>query len=325
VAQGGHAIVETPPIAPTQGTGIDQIGEGAPIPRGVVAHYGGLPAIPELFRLQNLNLDLVTMVSVDAPPNDWSNIAPKDWLWGQYNRYLPVKATCRALMHMLNENPKGVPMDDAASKISYAACGLGDFLSALDRRYVRRREDAMAAAFPTSAISGGQGRIRFGNQFVGALKQGKLTGFPGSLRLLGCDFSKDTRLTLTSEGMAFATLENPILDTDREMATRTLSESEIQFLLEHVRALVPEETSAFISIIDGVEKGANTPDTIDAYLRERFHLENDAAMTPAFLSTQRTGAISRMVELGLLAREKAGLRVTYVVTHPGKCFHSQVQ
>lgn len=47
-------------------------------------------------------------------------------------------------------------------------------------------------------------------------------------------------------------------------------------------------------------------------------------ITKTCLSTQRTGAISRMVDLGLVAREKSGLRVTYLVTQPGQDFRSQL-
>jgi predicted transcriptional regulator len=51
----------------------------------------------------------------------------------------------------------------------------------------------------------------------------------------------------------------------------------------------------------------------------------NAGITKTLLSTQRTGAISRMVDLGLVAREKSGLRGTYLVTQPGKSFQNQTK
>jgi hypothetical protein len=218
----------------------------------------------------------------------------------------------------------GVPLEDAVSKISYAACTLGDFLAEMDSRLLRRREDAISAAFPTTAFNGDQARVRFGNQFVGTIKQGMLLGLPAGLRLLGCDHGREPLLSLTKEGAEFAALENPVIDTRDQWASRTLSDTEIQFLLDHIKLAVPAEASAYIALIDAIEAGGDTPDKLDAKLRERFQLAGDTAMKPSFLATQRTGAVSRMVELGLLAREKSGLHVTYVVTHPGKCFRSQI-
>jgi hypothetical protein len=64
---------------------------------------------------------------------------------------------------------------------------------------------------------------------------------------------------------------------------------------------------------------------VDEYLRQRFNLPTDQAMTKAFLTTQRIGAISRLVDLGLVARKKEGLRVTYVVSQPSKDFRAQIR
>jgi hypothetical protein len=65
---------------------------------------------------------------------------------------------------------------------------------------------------------------------------------------------------------------------------------------------------------------------VDDFLCKRFDLqvmakaEKPNEITETFLTTQRTGAISRMVDLGLVAREKTGLRVTYVLTAQAKNF-----
>jgi hypothetical protein len=64
---------------------------------------------------------------------------------------------------------------------------------------------------------------------------------------------------------------------------------------------------------------------VDKCLRQRFNLPTEQAITKTFLTTQRTGAISRLVDLGLVAREKEGLRVTYIVTQPAKDFRAQIR
>ena len=67
----------------------------------------------------------------------------------EYNKFLPAKATCRALLNLLHDKPTGISVNQASSKISHAACGLGDYLLAFDERHDLCREDAFASAFQT--------------------------------------------------------------------------------------------------------------------------------------------------------------------------------
>ena len=94
-----------------------------------------------------------------------------------------------------------------------------------------RREDSFAAAFPSTAYHGAESRVRFGGQFVGNIKQGQLTGLPAGLKLITHDSSKDPKLLLTSAGLKFALLENPVLDLGDRVQFRKLGEAEMQFLL----------------------------------------------------------------------------------------------
>jgi len=278
--------------------------------------------IPSLFQLTEKRLNSDDLLSAETVKSDYKILTPKDWLFGQWNRFLPAKATSRALLNIMCEHHSGVPLNDAANKISYAACDLGDYLRMLDARFSRRREDSLSAAFPSTSSGGAESRLRYGNQFVGAIKQGKLIGLPAALRLVANDTAKDPNLRLTRAGAQFAAIPNPVFDPG--LHGDKFTDDEIRFLLQHIQSNVPEEVSAFVAIIDAVNDGANTPDKMDVFLRARFDLKDEAAMTTTFLSTQRTGAISRLADLGLIGREKAGLRVTYTVSHPGKCFRSQI-
>ena len=156
------------------------------------------------------------------------------------------------------------------------------------------------------------------------MKQTQLVGLPAALRLLAVDDSKEPRLSLTRAGADFAVLENPVLDGGADSTKRKFSDVETEFLLAHITASVPEEKSAYVSILDAIENDARSPDQVDAWLRKRFNLPKEDDITKTFLSTQRTGAISRMVDLGLVAREKTGLRVTYLVAQPGKHFRETI-
>jgi hypothetical protein len=276
--------------------------------------------IPEAFALKATTTEGINLLQASPVPQpSASNLPPAQWLFGQFNKFLAPKATCRALFNLLLENPAGIPVSEAVNKISYAACGLGDYLRALDGRFQSRREEAFSAAFPSSAIDGGgESRLRFGTQFVASLRQQELGGFPAALRLVAIDTAKEPRLSLTKAGTDFALLKNPVLDERETLPSCKLSQVEIEFLLAHILHSVPEETSAYDSILDAIQSGANTPDAVDKYLRQRFKLTNEQAITKTFLTTQRTGAISRLVDLGLVAREREGLRVTYHFTQSGK-------
>jgi hypothetical protein len=307
-------------------------------PAGVPTSDAGLSSAGWKEALEAFNLKTSSAEGIEVLPlaeggKAAIDLPPKEWLFGQLNRLLPAKATCRALLNLQRENPKGVLVSDASSKIAFAVCRLGDFLRELDRRFNLAREVSLAAAFPSTEYHGAESRVRFGSQFVGTLRQGQLTGLPAGMKLLGHDAAKDPRLLLTQAGAQFALLVNPILDAGETAGREKLSEVEIRFLLEHIKKQVPAEVSAYVAVIDGIKEKANTPEKLDEYLCQRFHLKvvtkadpkKSDEITKTFLSTQRTGTISRMADLNLVWREKQGLNVTYAVSHPGECFRSEIQ
>jgi len=298
--------------------------------------------IPEIFVLKSSNTNgLLLQPIAENSGTNHRDLPPAKWLFGQYNKFLPVKAACRALLNLLLKQPAGVPLSEALETISNAAWELGDYLYTQDLRAKRSREDTLTAAFPTSASSGAVSRIRFANQFIGDLRQPKrsvnqpkevkFNGFPAALKFIVCSDDKEPLLRLTTAGAEFAVFQNPVLDGGQDLVPRKFSDAETNFLLAHVDRSVPEETSAYVAIADAIGEGANTPDDVDKFLCRKFHLqvaikaEAEYEITQTFLTTQRTGAISRMVDLGLIAREKNGLHVTYKITQPGQRFRNQIK
>jgi len=299
-----------------------------------------VPRIPEVFTLKTSSVRGLTLEPVvETSEADRRDLPPAKWLFGQYNKFLPVKAACRGLLNLLQEQPAGVPLGNALETISTAAWELGDYLYLQDQRAKRSREEALTVAFPTTAGSGAVSRMRFANQFIGDLRQPKqsdnqpreikFNGFPSALKFIGCSDDKEPVLRLTSTGAEFAILQNPVLDGAHDLVTRKFSDAEADFLLTHILRSVPEEASAYFAVVDAIEEGANTPDDMDKYLCRRFQLQiaakakAEAEITQTFLTTQRTGAISRMVDLGLIAREKNGLRVNYKITSVAQHFRNQ--
>lgn len=237
------------------------------------------------------------------------------WLFGQHNKLLPVKASCRWLANM-SVNGQGVPLGKAASEISACAAELGDYLQAIDEKSSLTRDEVLASAFPVKKRDmDGKGRLRFANQFVGSMnKHAQLSGMLIDLKLINCVPGKEPRLLLTEPGWRFAAAENPIFDRGSDRPPR-FSEEEVLMLLEHVRLHVPAEDYAFKTITRALLDGASNPEKLDAYLKRFLSQREGKPFTEAFLTTQRSGAISRMADLGLLEKQRDGIRVNYVASN----------
>jgi hypothetical protein len=260
------------------------------------------------------------------------DISADRWIFGQHNKLLPVKATCRALARLMSaEGQINLALAKTASEIASEAVKLGDYFRHLDERLGAHRDDAMSFAFPFSdSPNGDKSRLRYANQFVASLtKQGTLAGLPIELKLVNRDQSRTPQILLTEAGWLFATMRNPILDDHNNQTSqhqlfstggvilgqrRKFSEEEIEFLLAHIRGQVPAEAFAYKVVLEAIAQGANTPDKLDDALEEYLPKRDEKPFTRAFLTTQRAGVISRMADLGLIHRIREGIKVTYTAT-----------
>jgi hypothetical protein len=235
------------------------------------------------------------------------------WIFGQHNKLLPAKASCRWLANVYD--PKGVPLAKAASDIAASSVELGDYLQNLDEKNGLTRDELLASAFPVKKKDAeGKARLRFANQFVGSMnKHGQLSGMLIDLKLVNYVPGKGPRLLLTEPGWRFAAITNPILDHGADRPPK-FSDGEVAFLLEHIRLHVPAEHCAFRTVAKALLDGVNTPEKLDEHLAKYLSSRNEKPFTEAFLTTQRSGVISRMSDLGLVERQRDGIRVTYVAT-----------
>jgi len=251
-------------------------------------------------------------------------VVPVDrWIFGQHNKLLPVKASCRALASMITDN-RGIQLARAASETASQAAELGVYLREIDEKHGLSRDESLAVAFPVSdSDAGDKARLRYANQFVGAVnKQGQLSGLLADLKLISLVPGRDARIRLTQAGWEFAVLKNPVLD-DISVSGSKFGEQEIGFLVDHIRSYVPAEDCAYRTILKACAEGANTPNKLDDYLSKGVSPRDGSPFTNAFISTQRSGAISRMGDLGLVARKRDGIKVTYVVTETGHEFMTE--
>ena len=303
------------------------------------AKSGTLPHADQSVPIPDLFSQLGSTVSAPrfAPyPEDESSrgedISVDRWIFGQHNKLLPVKATCRALARLMSaEGQTNLALSKTASEIASEAVKLGDCFRHLDERYGAHRDDALSFAFPYSdSPNGDKSRLRYANQFVASLtKQGTLTGLPIELKLVNRDQSRTPQILLTEAGWLFAAMRNPILDDHNHQTSkhqmfstggvilgqrRKFSDEEVEFLLAHIRAQVPAEAFAYKVVLEAIAQGANTPEKLDDAMEEYLPKRNEKPFTRAFLTTQRAGVVSRMADLGLVHRIRDGIKVTYTAT-----------
>jgi hypothetical protein len=241
-----------------------------------------------------------------------------EWMFGQFNRLLPAKVTCRALVSMIAKGEDRQPLEKLSKSIANEAAKLGQYLAALDEKRHLGRDDAIAIAFPKHP-SEFKSVQRFANQFVAsANKEGEFSGLGVSLKLIGRHPSNAESISLTEAGWQFGLMENPLLDGTPASNFQKFTDEEISFLLDYIAVSVPAEASAYRTILIEVARGALTPDDLDAAL---MNLPGHSKKTRRqYVSTQRSGAICRMADLDLIGRSRTGTRVSYVLTPRGKDF-----
>jgi hypothetical protein len=299
----------------------------APTRQGIAAKAPSVYAkaaplvIPDLFLADGL--DSLSINAAEIPPteNAEKTFMLDRWLFGQYNKLLPAKVNCRALLRFAAEHPDGALLGEITPQIGKAATMLGDYLAEHDRRHQIGRDNSLATAFPRSGSEAEKSRARYVNQFVGSVNsQGILSGLLWDYRLAALAPGDNVRLMPTKPAVQFARLSNPVLDTCQTDPAQKFSPEEATFLLGHIRDHVPVEIFTFRTLIQAITDGADTPDKLEEALRSLVPTESSRSLSPSFLTSQRSSALSRMADLGLIGRQRKGVRVSYVITERGRYF-----
>ena len=275
--------------------------------------------IPDIFRIPSISSDHeFAPISNDA----WSEstgVPVEQWVFGQYNKLFPAKASCRAIANILSSKRNNSDVIEIAQGIAAQAAELGRYLVHHDLQNSIQRDNRLSTAFPTPDPLSEKSRERFANQFVISVnRSGQLSSLLVDFKFLNHVRQKETRVVLTEPGWYFASLPNPVLDGEQQDPADRFTQREKDFLIEHIIRYVLAERFAYRTILNAVIKGENTPDKLDQALKA--YVKDQESYTASFLSAQRSGAISRMADLDLLTRSRDGVRVTYEVTEHGLNF-----
>ena len=247
-----------------------------------------------------------------------SNLPRSDYLWGQYNRFLPVKVVTRIGSNLVKRySTDRIPLAELYETCARIARELGKDLERKDRQLGRKRGTIIAAGFPIGRDQN-KSTLRFSNQFVGYLAkqpQPKLDRVEGAAPVLKFielkrDENNSIIASMTEFGVKFASLTNPVIDLKNY--TKALSDEEVKFILEHILSQLPTEAKLVHLVLTAVKEGIATPQRLN---------ERVGKLNPDWkegeVSTIRSGIVSRTRELGLLTVEKDGVKVTYKLTKSG--------
>ncbi|MBM3982079.1 MAG: hypothetical protein FJ304_17810 [Planctomycetes bacterium] len=313
------ALPKTAPRKPLAPTTSDTA--SAALPK--TAPRTGTPAVPAMFLLEGLPEADACQFGV-LPPDVWvpgQAVPLERWILGQQNRLFPAKVNARGLIRLFAGAEKGLPLAKTAELVAAAAAALGDYLVALDAKRDTGRDDVFATAFPTTGDGEDKARTRYANQFVTyANGRGELSGLMSDLRLISVVHNKKERwIVPTKVAWVFAWMKNPVLDGE-DIPTEKFSSEEREFLVRHIATAVPAEAFAYRAILAAVGAGHNTPETLDAALKAHVSADRVGDLSASFLSSQRSGAVSRMSDLNLIGRQREGTRVTYAINDDGRAF-----
>ena len=235
-----------------------------------------------------------------------------DWLFGQVNRILPIKFGLRNLISYQEEYDSELDLDWFLEKAADQARIFGKILEDQDNKNNVRRDERVSVGFPLGKEEKSLSRYR--SHFLGYMQS--TTGHSvGALPELGFavitqDKNDETKIGITDGGLKFGLLKNPVLDGFYDEVTITKEES--LFYIQHILKQAPGEVKALGIIVSMISNNINRPKQMNNEISKLF-----PKWTKALCVTNRSGAIGRAADLGLVNRNRDGIEVFYELSDLG--------
>lgn len=236
--------------------------------------------------------------------------------WAQFYRILPIKVVGRVL-HSLTQDAL-VSYADYGREAVQVASGMYGLLRSFDAALGLRQGEKFSTSFPRRSQ---KSLNRFADQFLPYVrpKDRRLDGFLARLKFANVvDVGGEYEVGLTLDGAEFMALHNPVLDDDPP-GRRSLSASEVAFLIRHIHRRLPAEYRHMIALLEAVAEGATTPESLDMAMGVFYRNLNDFAKgwSEKHIKAMRGGVQSRLRELGLFETDYEGRTATYCLTSEG--------
>jgi hypothetical protein len=159
-------------------------------------------------------------------------------------------------------------------------------------------------------------RSRFESQFVGVVSNStkKIYGAPATFGFINIVSGANNvqQIGITRAGVEFALLKNLIID-EQNFSNGAISSDEAHFLLNHIHENLPGESQGFRLILQEIASGHSNPGELSQKIKSTFGYEKDT-----MVASIQVGLVGRMVELGLISRERSGTSVNYKLTARGE-------
>lgn len=233
-------------------------------------------------------------------------------LLGLINRIFPVKLALRVLAYSLITRKGNVHINVFRDDAANFARGFGQHYK---RIFLNKEKPDFLIGLPLGDEKE-KSLNRFRNHFVIAQRDnGSLDGALAKLKFV--NVNEEGLLNLTQAGLNFVLRTNPILDNFEspleKLSEESLSDFERTFYLEHVKGQVKGEYDATLWVIKTIDRGFYKRELLGQQMKTQY-----PQWSPAVVTTQQMGLISRCVELGLIKKEKQGKNAIYLLTEQGK-------
>lgn len=230
-----------------------------------------------------------------------------DHIFGQVNRLFPLKVACRGIANVALSNGNNWPDYSVVHDVvGERASKLGSLLEKWDSLHDRKRDEQLATGLPKRGNSASRDRFisqlvarvtRGGDVYAGALCQYQLAAFEGE------------RVALTQDGLAFASLENPIMDGGDSQVRITLGDEEVRFLTDLILRQVNTERQDMGIVLRGIANGKGTPTELSNAVRAELPQD----WTEGMMLTHISGLVARLADLHLIKRKWDGRFVQYEI------------
>ena len=247
-----------------------------------------------------------------------SSIKSYDWLFGQVNRVLPIKFGLRILISYLEEYGSELDLDWFLEKAADQAREFGIILKKREDEKNLLRYEKISIGFPIGNEE--KSLNRYKSHFLG-YKQLKTDHSVGALPELGFAVisqgnNGENKISITDGGLQFGLLENPVIDGN--YLEKSISNEESSFYLQHILKHAPGEVKALGMIISMIYENLNQPNKMNDEIAKRYPKWSKAKCV-----TNRSGAIGRAVDLGLVQRNRKGNEVTYQLSYIGNSIYEK--